>query len=682
MREIHDDDPAIRSALLYLNCKRSILEFASHEERAMETKSGTITIPTELKPGPDCDTELVDEFVTESTEHIELMEGSLLAIEETPEDEETLNAVFRGFHTIKGVSGFLGVDAITEMAHIAETLLDRARKGEIRLIEEPLDAVFAAVDLLKVMVTDVSDLLEVGTKPLPDEYEPAYRLLHRLINDDVEEGTEEAPAQSEEAPSAEVVAEAPPENPVEAQPPAEDNLETAEVADQPQSSPVEVAPIAPVGAPAEKAAAAPPKKKQLEGTVRMNMGKLDNLINMVGELVTAQSMVAQDPTLLTISEQRLTKNMSHLSKITRDLQELATSMRMVPLKSTFQKMVRLGRDVAHKAGKKAGKKVSITVTGEDTELDRNLVEELSAPLVHLVRNAVDHGIEPEEVRIAAGKNPVGKVELRAYHSSGNVAIELVDDGKGLDRNRIVNKAIERGLIENGDNMADREVFALCFQAGFSTAEKVTDVSGRGVGLDVVKKMIESMRGQIEVESQVGVGTTITLKLPLTLAIIDGMVVTVGSEKYIIPTIAIESCLKATPDMISTVQNSGSLLMVRGSLLPLFSLSNILSINAEAKDYCSGVVIVVENEMKRCALVADKLLGQQQVVIKGLGDTLQGLPELAGASILGDGRVGLILDIQNVIKRASTRAGVSAGLPEGELEHDAADDIAQEVFAEA
>jgi two-component system chemotaxis sensor kinase CheA len=374
---------------------------------------------------------------------------------------------------------------------------------------------------------------------------------------------------------------------------------------------------------------------------------------MVGELVIAQSMVAQDPQVTSGHAPRLQRNVSHAGKIIRELQDLTMSLRMVPLKGVFQKMNRLVRDLA----RKSGKKVQFVTEGEDTEIDRNMVESLNDPLVHMIRNSVDHGIEQPDTRTENGKDESGTVTLRAYHAAGNVVIQLEDDGKGLDRERILAKAVERGLIDNNKELSDAETFMLIFQAGFSTAEKITDVSGRGVGMDVVKRNIESLRGRIEVASKKGEGSTFSIRLPLTMAITDAMILSVGEETYLLPTVSIEQSFQPPAGSISTVSGQGEMVMLRGELLPLFRLHSLFNVPKAVSDPYEALLIVIEGGGHRCALMVDELLGQQQVVIKSLGRGMAKVPGVSGGAILGDGRVGLILDATGLLQLAEGHAEV-------------------------
>jgi len=386
----------------------------------------------------------------------------------------------------------------------------------------------------------------------------------------------------------------------------------------------------------------------VESSIRVNTGRLDRLIDLVGELVIAHSMVAQDQLVLGGTHHDLMKKVTQTSKIVRELQDMTMSMRMVPLKGTFSKMTRLVRGVS----RKVGKKVQFVTEGEDTEIDRNLVDVINDPLVHMVRNAVDHGIEPPEVRREKGKPPEGNVRLSAYHAAGSVVVEIVDDGKGLDRRAIRKKAVENGLITEDAPLTNREVDNLVLEPGFSTAEKVTDVSGRGVGMDVVKKNIESLRGQVEIQSREGQGSTFRMSLPLTLAIIDGMVVRVGSETYVIPTVSIIRSIRPSAEEVTGILGQERTFSLQGRLIPLFELAELYQVDGVATDLEQQLVVVVEDDKRQAGLVIDELVGRQQVVIKNLGESMGAVPGISGGAIMPNGRVGLILDVGGIVRMAT------------------------------
>jgi len=327
------------------------------------------------------------------------------------------------------------------------------------------------------------------------------------------------------------------------------------------------------------------------------------------------------------------------------------ALRMVPIGHLFQRTARMARDLS----RKAGKRIEVEIRGQDTELDRNLIEELGDPLLHMMRNSLDHGIEEEAARAAAGKPEVAKLELRAAHQAGQILVEVADDGRGLDREKIRSRAIERGLVDAGQQLSDEEIFNLIFLPGFSTAAEVTDISGRGVGMDVVRRHIQKLRGRIEIASAPGQGTRFSLKLPLTLAIIDGLVVRVGKERYIIPTISLRELLRPSHGTVQTVQGQGEMALIRGELFPIVRLNRRFGVADACQDPNQGMLIVVDTEDRRYCLLADEVVGRQEVVIKSLGEPFRDIPGVSGGAILGDGRIGLIVDVDQLPGRAAPTA---------------------------
>ncbi|MFO1003281.1 MAG: chemotaxis protein CheA [Planctomycetaceae bacterium] len=387
-------------------------------------------------------------------------------------------------------------------------------------------------------------------------------------------------------------------------------------------------------------------------TVRVDRERLDKMINQIGELVIGTSMVEQDWSRFHPDTESAA--LVQLGKIVRDLQEMSLSLRMVPIAASFQKMTRIVRDLSHRLGKQ----IHLETEGEDTELDKTVVDQIGDPLLHMVRNSVDHGIELPEERIAAGKPPEGTICLKAYHQGGNFIIEIQDDGKGLDRDRILRKAIERGIVSESDDLSDEDIYGLIFSAGFSTAEQVTDVSGRGVGMDVVRRNVEALQGSISIRSQKGKGCRMIVRLPLTLAILDGLLVRVSSDSYVVPLLSVVESIKPNSSDIQKVMGKGEVITLRGEIVPLLRLDRILSLQRNHGNADDGLLVIVEDQGRKYALVVDELLGQQQVVIKNLETNFQKVPGVAGATILGDGRVALILDI-NGICGLSIRQGTSA-----------------------
>ncbi len=395
----------------------------------------------------------------------------------------------------------------------------------------------------------------------------------------------------------------------------------------------------------KKSAANTPARSTENETVRVDRRRLDDLINQIGELVIGSSMVEQE--LLSFNGGLALDSMSALGKIVRDLQEMSLSLRMVPIAATFQKMNRVIRDVA----KKLGKQIDFVTEGDDTELDKSVVDQIGDPLIHMVRNAADHGIEMPDVRQAAGKNPEGTVRLRAFQQGGNIYIELSDDGKGLDKQRILNKAIERGLIAADANLSEQDIYNLIFLPGFSTASEVTELSGRGVGMDVVRRNVEALQGSVSVRSVPGQGSTVTVRLPLTLAILDGLLVRLDQEVFIIPLLSVIESVSVQAKDIRPIVGVGEVISLRGEVVSLLRLHKMLGIPRSIHED-QGLIVIVEDQGRRVALLVDELVGQQQVVIKNLEANFRKVPGVGGATILGDGRVALILDIFGLSHMAS------------------------------
>lgn len=593
------------------------------------------------------DGELMGEFLTENLDHLEQAEGSLLTLERDAHDSESLNAVFRAFHTIKGTSGFLGLGVVQRVAHLSETLLDRCRTGKITLTGGYADLALESCDCLKLLMSQIQGHMSGGTFEVPER----VISLMQVLSDPEGAGydSESTPEEAEVRVGDILVAQ------------GKVTREQVEQAVGRQgNNPLGKTLVHEKAVSARDVASALRVQNRMTGgeggeslSVKVRLERLDSLINMVGELVIAHSLVAQDDAVSQSGTARLSRNVSHMGKITRELQDLSMSLRMVPLKGTFQKMVRLVRDLSQKSGKK----VQFVTEGDDTEIDRNMVEIINDPLVHMIRNSVDHGIEPPQKRAESGKEAMGRVSLRAYHSAGSVVLELKDDGRGLDRQKIVAKAIDRGLIETDAGMSEAEVFDLIFRPGFSTAEKVTDVSGRGVGMDVVKRGVEALRGKIEVSSTLGRGTTFTVRLPLTLAIIDGMVVEVGGQRYIIPMSNIRTTFRPQSDQISVVTERGEMVNFHNQMLPVFRTYKVFGIEQAQTNPTEGLLLVVDDDGRQAAVLVDDLVGQQQVVVKSLGGGLGEVQALSGGAIMGDGRVGLIIDVQGFMQLARGQSNV-------------------------
>ena len=411
--------------------------------------------------------------------------------------------------------------------------------------------------------------------------------------------------------------------------------------------PVAAKPVAAAAKPAAAAKAEKPASGLEASTIRVSVEKVDQLINLVGELVITQAMLAQNSRGLDpVVYQQLVTGLTDLDRNTRDLQEAVMSIRMIPMSTVFSRFPRMLRDLANKLGKK----VELVTQGEATELDKGLVEKITDPLTHLVRNSCDHGIEMPEDRIAKGKPEIGTITLAASHQGGSIVIEVRDDGRGLSREKLLKKAREKG-IDAPDSLTDSEVWNLIFAPGFSTAEQVTDVSGRGVGMDVVKKNITSLGGTVEIDSAEGYGMRVSVRLPLTLAIMDGMSVGVGEEVYILPLSSVVESFQVSQEMIKTVGGSGRVVEVREEYMPVIELEKVFQVPRFDWEHNSGIMVVVEAESGRVALLVDELLGQQQVVVKNLESNYRKVNDVSGATIMGDGRVALILDVGSLVRRS-------------------------------
>ncbi|RMF93059.1 MAG: chemotaxis protein CheA [Candidatus Schekmanbacteria bacterium] len=586
----------------------------------------------------ESDKSFLSDFIEECNEYISNAEASLLELETDPNDKEAINTIFRAFHTIKGTSSFLGITPISELSHKVESLLIPVRDGKKSFSETYADISLQAIDYLKELLKLIQISIDGGNIEEPEGF---INFLKKL--DNPEELLSVKKIESDVPRLGEILVG---EGKI-----SKEDLESA--ASKEGNEPIGVKLVKTGVASVKDVAQAIRKQKKIsevfqsqDSSVRVRTDRLDRLIDMVGELVIAHSMVVQDTTSLT-QQSELQKKLSHCGKIVRELQDLSLAIRMVPLKPTFQKMTRLVRDLS----RKSGKAINFITNGEETEIDRNMVDILNDPLVHLLRNAVDHGIEDKETRQKMGKEGTGTVKLIAYHSGGNVVLEIIDDGKGLDKEKIINKAINKGIFTGKENLSDNEIFNCIFEPGFSTAEKITDISGRGVGLDVVKKNIESLRGKIIISSEKGKGCKFTIRLPLTMAITDGMIIKCGNHRFIIPTINISMSFKLEENMISTIAGKGEIINLRNQIYPFFRLSEIFKIPPDIKSVDEGIAIIINDTQNPYILLVDGILGQQQVVAKSLGNHFINLPSVSGGAILADGRVGLILDTSGLFQMA-------------------------------
>ena len=572
-----------------------------------KTKSLKFTLSDEF------DADLLNEFIVESMECSNMAESAILDWEKNPNNQELLNTIFRGFHTIKGTSSFINLDCVKDVAHKAESMLVRVRDGQESFTRGHADLSLKSLDMTKSILERMKTSGPGQQIELPLGYEELLDALKNFIS-----GTRDSQVND---PS--------PEPAVKTEP-------REKLARKDEEASADQFP-----------AASQVPDQIVESTVRVKIDRLDKLLDTVGELVIAQTMVGQDELIVSGKHRELSKKISHAGKIVRELQDLSMILRMVPLKGTFQKMARLARDLSQKNGKR----VNFTVEGEDIEIDRNMVDMVADPLVHLIRNAVDHGIETPEERRQLGKSEDAWIYLTAGHVEGSIMLTVWDDGRGLSRQKIVDKAISRGLIDSAERMTDQEVWQMIFQPGFSTAEQVTEVSGRGVGLDVVCQAVEALRGRIEVHSSEGQGCAFIMRMPLTMAITDGMVVRVGSQRYILPIANIQKAVRPVEADIHTVNQRAEMLDFRGDLLPVFRLHRLFDITDAQTELTLGLLVVIGEGQQRCALFVDDLLSQTQVVTKLLGKGINKVQGVAGGAIMSDGTVGLILDTAGIVNIA-------------------------------
>lgn len=600
----------------------------------------------------DQDPEIYQDFIAEAMEHLGTIELNIINLEQCPEDKECINNIFRPFHTIKGVSGFLNLQQIHQFSHAMESLLDQARKDKLRITQEIVDFILDAVDLLKQMIIDLKAQVESGKfTPRSFDLEPYLSKIEQfekegIVYSEVKKTEYSSDSFSGVTPpplgeilsSKGIVSEKDVQEALKKQKDGETHLRIGEIL----ISENKVEPKEVVNALREQ------KKittQMEELAIKVDVKKLDYLVDMVGELVIALSLVQQNPNVAGIKDQKFIQDFSQLKRITNELQRISMSLRMVPIRQTFQKMYRLVRDQS----KKSGKKIDLHLFGEETEIDRNMVDSLYEPLVHMIRNSIDHGIETPEKRKALGKGEVGNINLKAYQQGGNIIIEIKDDGQGLDYEKIIKKAKEKGLIKNEAELSENEISSLIFEPGFSTRDQVTDVSGRGVGMDVVKKTIERLKGKIEVFSERGKGTRFVMRIPLTLAIMDGIVVRIGEDRFIIPTEFVKETIKPSREDVFTIHQKGELIRVRDKLLPLLKPQQLIGISSKKENPWETLVLIIEKEGNQNGLMIDDLLGKQEIVIKNMGEKLKDVKGIAGATIMGDGRVGLILDIHNIFQ---------------------------------
>jgi two-component system, chemotaxis family, sensor kinase CheA len=578
----------------------------------------------------DCeDQELLEGFLAETTELLEKLDDDLIALEKSTDDADLMNSIFRSIHTVKGASSFLGFDLLVRVTHKTEDVLNRLRKGELLVTPGIMDVVLEATDLVKVLVGDI----KAGDIQERDVDSTINKLMPFLS----------------EQPAVKPVEQPETAAPVDSVPAAEAAVEPA--AEQEPAAALPPVKATPTPETVKKPATPKPSEKGDDlsdnSTVRVDVKRLDDLMNQVGELVLERNRMMQlnqdlqaatsDQVVFGEEFSKLTKRMNF---VTSELQMQVLKMRMIPVEKVFKKFPRIVRSLA----RDLGKEVDLQIFGEETELDRSVVDEIGDPLIHLIRNAMDHGLETPEERRAAGKSGTGNLVLAAVHEGNQIIISIKDDGRGIDTDRVGRKAVEKGLIteEQLAAMSQREMFDLIFLPGFSTKEKASDLSGRGVGMDVVKTNIKKLNGIIEIKSERGQGSEFILRLPLTLAIIQSLLVEVEGEIYSIPLSSVLETLRVDQREFHVIGGQ-EVLKLREMVLPLIRLDQVFKVikRYEKEDFCYVVVIGAAD--KRVGLVVTRLVGQQEVAIKSLGNYLSNIPGIAGSTILGDGRVTLIID---------------------------------------
>mgnify|MGYP000612560922 CR=1 FL=1 len=681
--------------------------------------------------------QFIPSFLEESFEGLELMESSLLDLEQG--DDETINSIFRAAHSIKGGAGTFGFNNVTEFTHLVETLLDEMRDGRRNIKQDDVELLLDSVDCMRLLIESIRDETECDTSKI---IETSALLEKALAADGIEvsepltiNGSEDVDTKTDDSTTWQIkfipehhlvqtgndplllfnaladlgevtlvacAKELPALNDIDAEeiyltwnltlqssaneddikevfewvedeceliitkeniissdlPPLEiSNIELSTETPSLDEPDVITPPTpTPTNQKSEETSnnsdKPSSKAKNDLGSIRVGVDKVDSLINLVGELVITQSMLSELGNDFDLSKvERLNSGLEQLLQNTKELQESVMRIRMLPISFAFNRFPRLVHDLS----KKTGKEVELILKGEQTELDKTVMEQIGDPLVHLVRNAVDHGIESAEVRLANGKPQKGTIMLNAYHQGGSIVIEIKDDGGGIDREAVFNKALEKGIVDDSTILSDAQTFDLLFEPGFSTAKEVSDISGRGVGMDVVKKNIQSLGGRIQVESERGKGSTFRVNLPLTLAILDGQLVQVGTETYIIPLITIVESLQPQKELINRVSGDMVLYRLREDNVPVIPVYQLFNIPCEFENIENSLLVVVEADGQKVGLMVDDLLAQQQVVIKSLNDNYQQVEGVSGATILGDGSVAMILDVPGIISMALAQA---------------------------
>jgi len=588
--------------------------------------------------------DIYEQFLAESFDHLENIEDAITGLKGKSNDKQSVELVHRSIHTIKGLASFLELDDICALSQYTEILIEKIMSGSIDCQGKVIDSLYETSECMKKLLTSLEEQINNAGKLNSQYCDIGYQImqLKSLVANDKGAPEEKAKPLGEILIDEGDISSDELEEAVKAQKNVKDKRKIGEILQEQNS----------ISSKSLKKGLGI-QKGLIESTIRINIEKLDSLIDLVGELVINESQVIQNPTIKNFDDQKLVKDIAELDRITRRLQEVAMGMRLVPVKPTFQKMLRLIRDLS----KRKKKDIDVILSGEDTEIDKNMVELLSDPLIHMVRNSVDHGIESQDERLGKGKSQTGHIELSAYHKGSNVVVEISDDGAGLNKENIQRIAIERGLIKDNDVVPDNRLYNMIFEPGFSTAETITDVSGRGVGMDVVKKNIEKLRGKIDVKTEKDQGSTFSIQLPITLAIIEGIIVLVAKQRYILPISSVIEFVNPSSKLLNSIVNEGQVYSVQDKIYPVIYLDKFLNVQSSVDVFEKKTICLIDSDYGKACLVVDELLGQQQVVIKSLGDKCKHIKCVSGGAILGDGRVGLILDVNGIMSCSSREAAL-------------------------
>lgn len=638
--------------------------------------------------------EIMEDFLIEAFEMVEQLDQDLVELENNPEDLDLLNRIFRVAHTIKGSSSFLNFDVLTHLTHNMEDVLNKARRGELKITPDVMDVILESIDLMKALLSvirdngtdansgiDVSDCVkrlqaiskgeavdEVATES-PVQATQSQEAVQPVATQEARGAAETADSTTNtneeepdyanmspeevEAEIARLLAKRQEEDKKRRQEKKQEEVQAqaqAKAAQQPAAS----SPVAKAAPKQDSGGGQKAPSVAVEPTVRVDVKRLDHLMNLIGELVLGKNRLIR---IYGDVEERydgekfleeLNQVVSSISTVTTDLQLAVMKTRMLPVGKVFSKFPRMVRDLS----RELGKNIELIISGEETELDKSIVEEIGDPLIHIIRNSCDHGIEVPDVRVANGKSEIGKVELKAYNEGNHIVIEIKDDGKGLDAEMLKKKAIEKGLINERDaeSMSEKEAFGIIFRPGFSTAASITNVSGRGVGMDVVKTNVEKLNGIIEIDSEKGVGTTQKLKIPLTLAIMQALLVGVQEEYYAIPLSSVLETVRVSQEEIYTVDGK-SVLRLRDEVLSLVRLADIFKVDSVLESINEVYVVIIGLAEQKIGVIVDYLIGQEEVVIKSLGYYLKGTEGIAGATVRGDGKITLIADVAAMMDMA-------------------------------